>query len=711
MKLKSLFVFLMALSAIFCVSSYAAPMVDCSTLRTDNGAPRWLSAPYSRLVVNPTGWFGGAAPDEAAPRELSDSLSTGLGYSVGEYPVRLPTFWNWSVGSDTEKKSLVETGHTWFPHKIVVSAKTIEQPGEVETVTCLSDNSTVCQLLKVRSIESHTLFLRGYLARGEIIWNEEKQALTLKRDLFSVTVTFSRRVRWLGESKVNEELDTWYQQKIQAVGGIWSVAFDGVKPGAEIVVSARFRLAAECDESEVTPTIVSPSAAAFRKTVKDSEANWNRELQSVPHPTNFTLRLIDSKSVTPDRIRQMYYRAWAFLIGDILPPMPERGYLYPQFATGKSSLWAGGHAKAPESAQWESFFAMQLYALVDPECAWQAFEGMMSLVDEQGTFNGESLPSRHVQTAWVLYSLTGDKSRLKLVYPAMKRLLVWKASDPRWLYMNLTAEGTKDADFVVSALMDMQYMIRVCRALDMSQEVDYWNNQIRELADNYHRWFFPRPGGEAYLVYSEKDQENVPHGKSRTWCLQGITLPPGILWRSDRNTLLSLYRSEMNKDTPFLISYFSKYPHQQFLADGLSFYGFYDDASIIGETAMRDVARAGDFGEVYSEAECPKAEGVVPSVFGAANIIDFTLRHNGVAVSDGLPALINLPDTSGGVCGMRIFGKDLNVKCDSSAGVTVWGGALGRFEMPHGFSAAKSDALYCWKGRLNIGERVTLSQN
>lgn len=690
---------------MFGASSYAAPMVDCSALRVDNEAPRWLSAPYSRLSVNPTAYFGGAAPDEATPNGLGDSLSTGLGYCVGEYPVRLPAFWNWYVGSETEKSSLVETGHIWFPHKLEVSGEVAGQPGEIGIVTCLSDNSTVCQLLRVRSIQNPNLLLRGYLPRGQVVWNEKEQTLTLKKDLFSVTMTFSRGVRWVGESPVNEETVTWYKAKLQAVGQIWSLAFDGVKPGDEIVVAARF---VQTPATEKKPTNLTTSPAMFRKAVTDREADWNRRLGSVPHPTDFNLRLIDPKGVTPDQIRRMYYRAWAFLIADILPLMTEKGYPYPQLACGKPSLWAGGHAKSSESAQWESFFAMQLYALVDPKCAWQAFEGMMSLVDERGTINGESLPSRHAQTAWVLYSLTGDKSRMRSVYPAMKRLLVFKASDPRWLYLNLIPEGTKDADFVVSALMDMRYMIRICRSLGMSNEVEFWNKQMRQLADNYHKWFFPQPGGETFQIYSETDKANGPHNKADTWCLQGITLPPDILRESDKSVLISLYRSDMNKDIPFLISYFSKYPHRQFLADGLRLYGFFDDAALIGEATMRDVTRSGEFGEMYSEDEHPKAEGVVPSVFGAANIIDFTLRHNGIAVSDGLPALVRLPDTSGGVSGMRLFGRCLNVKCDSSARVTLWGGALGILRQPHGFSAVKSDDGYRWKGGLGVGERVSL---
>ncbi|MCE5199976.1 MAG: hypothetical protein ABFD54_00550 [Armatimonadota bacterium] len=694
-----------AVLVTFCASSCSATAVDCSALRVDNNAPRWLSAPFSRISVNPTCYFGGATPDEGAPRELGDSLSTGLGYCVGEYPVRLPVFLNWYTGSDTGKSLLSETKHIWFPHKVVVSAKPTENSGDVESVTFLSDASTVCQILKVGQIGTSSIILRGYFPGGTATWNTKKQTLTLKRDLFSVTITFSRPVRWLGASPVDEEVANWLLQKLQAKGQIWEVAFDSVKPGDEIAVAARFMPSVDAGKKSTAPMT---SLAAFTKALKKSEADWNKRLLSVPHPTDFTLRLIDTKETTPDQIRQMYYRAWAFLIADTLPPMSEKDYPYPQLACGKESLWAGGHAKSRESAQWESFYAMQFYALLDPEFSWRAFEGMMSLVDEKGTINGESLPSRHAQTAWILYSLTGDKTRLKLLYPAMKRLLVFKASDPRWLYMNLVPEGIKDADFVVSALMDMQEMVRICKAISMPGEADFWNQQIKQLADNYHKWFFPEPGDAAYRLYSEAKKSDA---KSSAWCLQGLALPSDVLRESDKDVLIRLYRSVLNMDAPFVIPNFTKYPHRAFLADGLQLYGLSKEAAVIGESTMRGVTLAGEFGETYSNNDHPKAEGVVPSMFGAVSIIDFTLRHNGLAMSDGLPALINMPDTSGGVNGVRIFGKSLNIECDKPYNTTLWGTALDQLQMPKGFSRVKSTDGYHWKGSLEVGGKVSILRN
>lgn len=98
-------------------------------------------------------------------------------------------------------------------------------------------------------------------------------------------------------------------------------------------------------------------------------------------------------------------------------------------------MWDESDDRAPYSATWESFFGIQFYAFIDPETAWNAFEGLMSLTDKDGVIGGESLPSRKAQTAWILYQTTQDKERLEKIYAPLERYLNWRLVYPTLEYI------------------------------------------------------------------------------------------------------------------------------------------------------------------------------------------------------------------------------------------------------------------------------------
>ena len=102
-------------------------------------------------------------------------------------------------------------------------------------------------------------------------------------------------------------------------------------------------------------------------------------------------------------------------------------------------MYPHGPYRAKAVATWDSVINMQMMAYVDPASAWNAFTGMLSLVNADGQLgdadstDGENLPAREAQTAWNLYSITGDLAKLRAVYPAIRRLLDFKektAVDP-----------------------------------------------------------------------------------------------------------------------------------------------------------------------------------------------------------------------------------------------------------------------------------------
>ncbi|HEY3284156.1 MAG TPA: hypothetical protein VGN26_17945, partial [Armatimonadota bacterium] len=540
-------------------------------------------------------------------------------FAVGDSG-RLVTFDRLAFAGGRTPSVFRPTRTRWQPHQVVTEAT--DGAAEAVATVCLPDASTVSQRLRVGG-GLGALTLTGAFPEGRIAWDQKRGVLRLSGTGYQAAVTFSRRARWLG---VYPSRLAWLEGRSDpaVTSGTWAAAFEGLKPGDEVVVSARFS-----PKASGAPAPPSASPDGFRRALRRSEALWNRWLAKVPRPADFTLRQVDAKGVTPEAIRGTYYRAWVFLLGNLLPPMPENGYRFPQYSCGKPSLWPEGHPKASSSAQWESMIEMQLMALVDPTSAWDAYEGLMSLVDEQGTLGGEGLPSRHAQTAWVLYSLTGDRERLRRVYPAMKRLLLWKAADPRWIFKGSTAPGQKDSEFVVHALLDLGYARRITEALGLPAEASLWETKQRALAEDYRRWFWVEPRGLPYRLYDERSGQRGDRGGS--WTLQGLSLPPEILSPSQRDSLLANLR-RLWSDIPFLFPNLTKHPTYTLALRGVWRYGKPKEAVAMAETAMRDVVRAGEFAETYTQSVTPRPGGVQPSVFGAALLIDASLWHDGVSL-------------------------------------------------------------------------------
>ncbi len=381
--------------AAICLATDAAAARTCGTLRERNAAVRWMSLPASRIVVNPN-----ILEPVPLPGGLAPCLATDLAYYAGEYPIKLPCFWAWQTGDTVIAKS-----ETWAPHALESSATTATPAVKIDTTTFLRDEATLTQIAHIVESDASAVTLVGQV-EGRVTFDAGRNAVIVKSERYTARISISRPAEWLGDSSKDDLR-------------VWKVSIGNLNAGDEIVVEARFAPKGE-KLPEVAPDF---SPESVREALTTREAEWNRLLGTLPHPLDFELRLVDAKGVTPDAIRRMYYKAWVFLLQDTLPPMPENGYPYPQVCCGKPSLWAEGHPKSRPSAQWESMIGMQFLSWVDPEAAWRSFEGMMTLVDENGILGGEGLPSRHVQTAWTVYCATGDTARLRNVYPALKRML------------------------------------------------------------------------------------------------------------------------------------------------------------------------------------------------------------------------------------------------------------------------------------------------
>jgi hypothetical protein len=567
----------------------------------------WFTQPMSRLVVNPF-------MDTPAPPGLPHpALPLHAAYYAGEYPTRLPFLWAFMGGTGLAPPDVVGRDEVWTPDRLVEIARL--GSGGIETATVFDGTDGLIQRVRVSGPE-RAFVVAGVAPNGAVpAWDAAHQAVTWKTDALAFALAVPG-----GKFLATRPAGTWEVR---------------VPPASAFVLAARLGgPAARNTDALAERAARQATASAFDAAAASEKQAWAARLARVPHPKDFTLRVLPPMGVTPDAIRRRYEEAWAFVLSDTLPPMPENGYPYSQLACGKPSLWGEGHPKARASAQWESMIGMPYLAAAEPESAWDAFDGMMSLVDEHGAMGGEGLPSRHAETAWLLYSHTKDAERLRANYPAIKRLLLWKARDPRWVYKNQTAEGTKDSEFVFSAMYDIGFAEQIARSLDMPKEAAFWSREQAGLAADFRRWFWETPGGDPYEWYDAKTGKRW--GKNSAWTLESLALPLPLLGAEQRDSLLRLSRRLRDDDKPFLIPNLTKQPNLSLPREGLALHGNPGEAEAVAESQMRDIAAADVFAETYDQGDPNLGTGVRPSLFGALNLIDGVLFHNGLTLP-GLP--------------------------------------------------------------------------
>lgn len=592
----------------------------------------------------------------------------------------------------------------WQPHVLTTPAETGDGATKLESRIFFTDRDTVVQRLTIeQATRSATLVLLGQFADGRVQWEESRRTLLLAGRQFHAALAVSRQARWIGV------FPTWAdwllgRPQASAASGIWALALDEVKPGEEILVACRFAPGATAAETSARLARAAAHPVQAERALGEREKEWNACFERVPRPLSFDLHLADPRGTTPDAIRRAYYRAWWFFLANTLPPLPENAFPFPQVPCGKASLWGEGAPHARASSQWESFVAMQFLAWVEPETAWAAYEGLLSLVRADGILEGEGLPSRHAQTAWILYQLTGDKERLRRCYPALKRLLLWKASDPRWIYHDARPAGEKHINFVVHALMDMGFARRAAAALGMPDDASFWDDQARALYSEARKWFWEREGGPPFHRFVSGKR----YSKNEVASLLGLVLPPELLQEPERRSLLAYFPIRYAPDKPFGIGGIM-YPMFNYTLRGAWQNGLHREAATMAEAAMRDVTAAGEFSEVYGDEFPVRPRGVQPSVGGAAHIVDASLWHNGMLLGEGLPRIIAVPH-AGGVENLPLFGATVDVRFDEkSERLELRGTGLRRLRLPEGFQAGTlPDGSPCWQRKLPLAGPVAL---
>ncbi len=585
--------------------------------------------------------------------------------------------------------------YLWAPHEVGVSGSAEHGEVSAETTTGLADENTVVQRLRVVKTKTGALRLTGQFTDGRIQWDAARQALMLQGNGYHALLAFSRPVR-----------------RLETTSGLWAVDFNSLKAEDQIIVATRFVPTSQSSASELASVRAQASPAAFAAALRRGEAAWNRRLATVPRPLDFTPRAVDAKGITARDVRRSYYRAWVFFLQNTLPPMPENGFPYPQVCVGKPSLWTDGAPHSESSGLWDGVVALQALALVDPQIGWAAAQGIMTQVDVDGYIGGEALPAIYAQTFWLLFQQTGDLDRLRHVYPALKRFLLWKITHPRWIYPNKSLNDVKpstlkDNEFVVHEIVDIGYAIKIANALKMPDEAAFWQTQRQQAAADYLHWFLPPPGDTLYRIYTSETNRGAPN---ETWSIKGLQIDPDLLPQQARDTMLAVFHQHFNTDTPFGIRE-NRFGDLEPITLGLFQSGQVADAERMADLALRDVTRAGDFSEDYTRTDPPVPNGVRPSAFGARLMIDSVLWHNGVVLDQGFPVLLGMPNAAG-VDNIPVQGSRLCVRFDQTGHtVTLRGLGLARLRLPDRFHATTTGGERMWVGPISEGQQIPLEPN
>ena len=445
-------------------------------------------------------------------------------------------------------------------------------------------------------------------------------------------------------------------------GAWWSFRIDPyAQPRGCVNVVVKFAEPEESDASLLSHVHGIADSRLIDDLLEKRAARWDRLLQAIPEPdTTDLLKTVNPKGATAEGIRQAYYKAWVFTIQNVIPA-DKKSYPYPQLAAGKPSLWDEGERRAPFSAAWESFLGTQFYAFIDPKTAVASFKGLMSLVDADGMLGGESLPSRKAQTAMVLFRLTGDLEMLKETYPALCRYMAWRMKYSHWIYGDFKPNPQwKDAEFVFSAIIDMEHLADVATLLGKPEEAKQWQAKRAAFYKESQKWFWATPTTPP--VQNWCGNGPVPNPQDHAIWVTTALYMDGMLEGDYLKSTLAKFDALYDTEANFAGFGMPKYPDMSYSVYGLLKQGYPARARGVMEACIRDIVRAGaPFAEQYVGDDF-RADGVRPSLFGSSTIIDFTMLMNGYKYDRGTPTVALTHAQDSGVSGLLIRGKTFDLK-------------------------------------------------
>lgn len=563
----------------------------------------------------------------------SDSFNLGIFINHPNHGVWIESM-DLELYSESGKSLVSEYKTRWYPYQIGFEVDYPVVERKLGGSDFFVDENTVCRLIEAGKGKACELEIDGAIM-GE--FEKAGDVIVMEYEDFFYAVGLGEIV---GDKvqpiDMDVSIDKWF----------WSLRI-GLAGGSDkrIAASVGFATKAEGKGKAIERAKGMFISAGPIASLQNRKAKWDELLKRVPAPEKFGIEKVNNKAVTADEHRLFYYGAWAFTLMNVIPAMPENDYRYPQTPCGKPSLWNHGASKAKASAAWESFFAQQFLSYVMPEIAWDAFEGIMMQVDEDGWLNGECLPSRKAQTAWVLYNNMADKKRLTKVYGPIKRYLFWREKNPRWIYGSYDNADEKSSHFVEQLLGDIDFAGKIAEVLGYEDDVKMWEQKHKDNIENYRKWFFFDDGrypAGGYFTNSKSRRQGSSWSAAAG--LHVRDLPTDM-----KEQLIKHYLSGHDANKPLLGTEHCKYGTSSFEAYGLLEGGLEKEGWEFINSLLRDQIIAGEFSEAYLNMEnkpswAPQmldvkksvvSAGVMPSYFGVGQMIDFTLMNNGVRINSG----------------------------------------------------------------------------
>ncbi|GAA2240673.1 hypothetical protein GCM10010401_11660 [Rarobacter faecitabidus] len=483
-------------------------------------------------------------------------------------------------------------------------------------------------------------------------------------------------------------------------GGVHKIAI-AFKPVSTSATYAPGMTAAAAASSASTEA-ASAYAQNVSARVGELDAYWADYLAKVPVPQDFSLHSVPAYGASALDIEKTYYRAWINLEQNVIPATPETNSLKAQLGTGKASMWMSGIPGAKNVATWDTLVGLQTLVYADPSLAWESFTGIMDFVQPSGsafpgeitndpTKGGEVLPSRKAQTAWILYNATGDASKLNDIYPALKRVLDFGATNLHWTVKDRGVYNytQRDSEFVTSLIIDLGYAKKIAAKVGATADIAHWDSIEQHLYSKFDSWFVRTDGvfQQKVTLASNDDNAAVTTGTGANGdnsVVVGSLVLPGLSARA-KTAILGRFAA-FNADKQWAgFGDNLKGPNINYITAGLLDNEHVTDGKVkatqFSESVIRDVTRSGWFAEVYKkngneQSDKPLVDGVRPSLFGIAAFIDSVWINNGFRLSLGDPSFVRLSAGHvGGISGLTAGGNPLNVDL-TSQGIVLTGAAV-----------------------------------
>lgn len=574
--------------------------------------------------------------------------------------------------SDFPVTEAIKYQTAWMPNELPFEAK-YDDESTLKGTDFFYDIHTIVRRVSFQpKNEKSKLLLTGAYSGDDVTF--EENTLIQDKGVYSIAISANA----FGEGKV-KFYSSIGEMKMQIGGnavpskqGYWAVEIDPAQSG-DLIASVAYSYENDKEDKSVLlaraqAPLKDNNAATQYEAVKQY---WNDYLAKVPQPAVFDIETVAGRNVMTGDVRQNYYKAWTFIASNLLMGDPVK-YPYPQVVTGKASMWDEGDDLAPYSATWESFCGIQFLAFTDTENAWKALQGLMSLTDKNGVIGGESLPSRKAQTAWLLYEMTGDSEKLTSVYDELERYLNWRMKYPHWIYNSSADETKKDAEFVFSAVLDIQFMSKIAKVVKDENAASAWDKKAHDFFEESLGWFWSTPASLPVQYYNTKNKSR--DAGNTYWVTTGLFID--MLEGEYLKSTYKLFDVNFNSNNNFGGGDmgWAKYPDVSYTVYGLVQKGYVEYAENVIDASLRDLVRSGCwFAEQYAKTGIPYPSGVRPSLFGACMAVDFVMMKNGFMYGTGTPAITNLFSGGRGIEGIHFGDKTINVSRGADNRMTVSG--------------------------------------